>query len=296
MEIDLELYRVFYVVAKHKNVTKASKSLHISQPAVSKHIKHLEDLLEVQLFIRTPKGLSLTTEGLSIYNKVKQAMFLLEDINQDLDDFKYLRRGSISIGISTTLTKLFLMEFLSEFHKKYPNIMIDIHTDDSTTLKELLKEGKIDILFSKITNKDFLNFFVQKLGTLHYIFTCNRDYYEELHGHVEMSDLQNYPLVLQSNKSNARRTFDEFCKKNEITTESIMDIDSSNLLISFIKFGFGIGFITKEYAEKDLKRKELFELSCNIRLPEQDFGYLLLEKNSHNLVVKELLGLIQNRL
>ena len=292
MNVNLELYRIFYVVAKHLNITKASLELCISQPAVSKQIKNLEEQLGVILFTRTPKGLILTEEGKSILKNIKEAMLLIENVENKVEDYKNLKKGSISIGISTTLTKIFLIDYLAMFHKQYPNIIIDIHTDDSSTLKEKLKNGEIDLLFSKISEKDFSSFLVKKLGNLHYIFTCNQEIYNQLYGKLTLKDIEKIPLILQSTKSNSRRVFDQFCLKNDLFIESIMDIDSSNLLISFLKSGFGIGFITKEYAENELKQKKLFELSCDFELPKQDFGCLLLNDHTTNFVVKKLVELI----
>ena len=292
MNVNLELYRIFYVVAKHKNITKASKELCISQPAVSKHIKNLEESLGITLFIRTPKGLIITESGEAILKKVKEALMLLDHALGSAEDYKELRKGTISIGISTSLTKIYLIHYLTIFHKKYPNIAIDIATDDGETLKEKLKDGSIDLLFSKINSKDSLSFSVNKLGTLHYIFVCNKEFYRKLKGKITKKDLEKNPLILQSIKSNSRKNFEKFCIQHDINSESIMDIDSSNLLISFIKYGYGIGFITKEYALKELKEKELYELSCEFELPVQDFGYLVLKESMSNVAVKKLIELI----
>ena len=70
MNIDFELYRIFYVVANNKNITKASHELHISQPAISKSIKKLESMLGGQLFTRTKRGVILTEEGEEFYSHV----------------------------------------------------------------------------------------------------------------------------------------------------------------------------------------------------------------------------------
>ena len=74
MNIDFELYRIFYVVANNSNITRASKELNISQPAISKSIKNLEEQLGGQLFVRTKRGVVLTEEGKEFYKYIKQAM------------------------------------------------------------------------------------------------------------------------------------------------------------------------------------------------------------------------------
>ena len=115
MNVDLELYRVFYTVAKHKHMTKASEELHISQPAISQSIKKLEDQLGGTLFLRSNKGMELTEEGKMFYEYVKGALELINNAENEFTSFKDLSKGKIKIGCSTTLTKLVLMNALKEF-------------------------------------------------------------------------------------------------------------------------------------------------------------------------------------
>ena len=68
--VNLELYKIFALVAREKNITKASEILHISQPAVTNHIKNLESDLNIKLFNRTNHGIELTEEGQKIYNEI----------------------------------------------------------------------------------------------------------------------------------------------------------------------------------------------------------------------------------
>ena len=74
MDINLDLYKIFYTVAKHKHMTKASEELHISQPAISQSIKKLEDQLGGTLFIRSNKGMELTSEGEMFFEHIKGAL------------------------------------------------------------------------------------------------------------------------------------------------------------------------------------------------------------------------------
>ena len=111
MNIDFELYRIFYVVANHCNITKASEELSISQPAISKSIKNLEEQLGGQLFVRTKRGVVLTEEGKEFYNYIKQAIEYINNAENKFTDLINLETGCIKIGISTTLTKEFLLPF-----------------------------------------------------------------------------------------------------------------------------------------------------------------------------------------
>ena len=147
--INLELYRIFYVVAETKNITKASEKLCISQPAVTKQIKKLESQLNTPLFIRTKRGVILNECGEKIFNNVKQALTLLEEIDNKINDYTKLNIGTIKIGISTSLMKKYLLKYIELFHNKYPDIVVDIYTDPTKDLITKLKNGMIDFIIGK---------------------------------------------------------------------------------------------------------------------------------------------------
>ena len=157
MNIDFELYRIFYEVANYGNITKASEHLNISQPAISKSIKHLEEQLGGQLFIRTKRGVVLTAEGKEFYRYIKQAIEYINNAENKFTDLINLETGSIKIGISTTLTKEFLLPYLEKFHLLYPNIDIQIATDLTKELFFKLKNGLIDIVILNLNNKNYGN-------------------------------------------------------------------------------------------------------------------------------------------
>ena len=157
MNIDFELYRIFYVVANHCNITKASEELNISQPAVSKSIKNLEEKLGGQLFIRTKRGVVLTEEGKEFYNYIKQAIEYINNAENKFTDLINLETGCIKIGISTTLTKEFLLPYLEEFHSLYPKIDIQIITNLTSDLMPKLRNGLIDIVILNLNDKNYGN-------------------------------------------------------------------------------------------------------------------------------------------
>ena len=152
MNIDLELYRVFYTVAKNKHMTKASEELHISQPAISQSIKKLEEQLGGILFLRSNKGMELTEEGKMFYEYIKGALELIGNAENEFTSFKDLSKGEVKIGCSTTLTKLILIDALKEFNKDYPNININIINDLTSNLINDLKLGKLDFVIFNESN------------------------------------------------------------------------------------------------------------------------------------------------
>ena len=152
MNVDLELYRVFYAVAKHKHMTKASEELHVSQPAISQAIKKLEEELGGALFVRSNKGMDLTEEGEMFYSYVSGALKLINDAENEFGSFKRLTKGELKIGCSASLTKLVLLQALKEFHQDYPGIKINVVNELTSNLISDLKLGKLDFVIFNESN------------------------------------------------------------------------------------------------------------------------------------------------
>lgn len=277
--INLELYRIFFMVAELKNITKASEALNISQPAVTKHIKNLEEQLGNPLFIRTKKGVVLNEYGEKIFLKVKQALTLLEESKREISQYKTMNIGTIKIGISTTLTRKFLLKCIKKFHEFYPNVVIDIYTDPTKDLIKKLKNGAIDIIISKFPQKQDFDLDYIKLGETKYIFVANDKYYELAKKRISADELLKYPLLLQEFPSNSRESVDRYFKNNNINVEPKMSIASSNLLIDFLAMGYGIGYVTKLYVEEALINKELYEIKVAPDTDVINYGIILLKNN-----------------
>ncbi len=277
--INLELYRIFYAVAEAGNITKASESLNISQPAVSKQIKNLEESLGGPLFIRTSKGVKLNEVGEKMFIKVKQALSLINDAEKSFEDFENLTIGTIKVGISTTLVKKYLVKYIKKFHELYPNILIEISTDPTSEMIKSLKIGLIDFIIAKLPEYSDNELEFTILGKMDNIFIAGEKYNKLLNENLSIKDLVNYPILLQKSPSTSRRTIDNYCKNNNISLNTVMNIASSNLLIDFVKAGYGIGFVTKNYVEEELKNKELFEINLTPKIEPTKFGIIKLKNN-----------------
>lgn len=277
--IDLELYRIFFVVAEVKNITKASEKLNISQPAVTKHIKNLEEQLGSPLFIRTKKGVVLSEYGNKIFLKVKQALTLMDEVEKEISQYKALNIGTIKIGISTTLAREYLLTYIEKFHSLYPNIIIDIYTDPTKDLIQKLKKGEIDFIISKFPKIKDLDLSYEILGTTRYIFVANNQYSSLFYQPVPIEKLKDYPILLQRYPSNSRNSVEEYLKDNHVSIEPKMSIASSSLLIDFVEMGYGIGYVTELYVEDLLKKKKLFLVDVIPKTNSVDYGIILLKNN-----------------
>ena len=274
MNIDLELYRVFYIVAKHKHMTKASEELHISQPAISQSIKKLEDQLGGTLFLRSNKGMELTEEGKMFYDYVKGALELINNAENEFTSFKDLSKGEIKIGCSTTLTKLVLMDSLKRFHIDYPNININITNDLTSNLINDLKLGKLDFVIFNESNIKETNLVLKKIKELKQGFIYNPLYYSD--NINSFDDLNNVPLILQKEESNSRKLLDSIALSNNVRLIPKMEVVSQELITDFTNIGLGIGFTIIDLAKRNYENLE--ELNINKKIPNINI-YLAMNKS-----------------
>ena len=293
MNIDFELYRIFYVVANHKNITKASKELNISQPAISKSIKNLEQQLGGCLFTRTKRGVVLTEEGREFYNYIKTAIEYINNAENKFTDLINLETGCIKIGISTTLVKEFLLPYLKEFNKMYPKINIQIITNLTSELMSKLKNGLIDIVILNLNDKNYGNDInIIKCKNINDCFVANNKYKDLINKKLSLKDLNNYPLILQNKGSNTRDFIDTIARKNDVILKPNIELASYSLVVEFSKIGLGIGYATKEYIEEELKNKELFELKIKENIPSRYIAVALSKNHIPNFSTKKLIEII----
>lgn len=295
MNINFELYRIFYVVANKKNITKAAEELFISQPAVSKAIKKLENNLGGKLFNRTKKGVVLTEEGKEFYNYIKIALEYINNAENKFNDLINLETGTIKIGVSATLTKYFLTPFLEKFHDLHPKINIQIDTNITKVLFDKLKNGLLDLVILNLPYKKENDIKIIKCKNIQDAFYANKNYENLKNKELSLNELNNYPLVLQAKSSNTRTFLDDFTKENNVTLNPNMELASYSLVTEFTKIGFGIGYLTKEYIQDELKNKELFEIKLKEKIPRRSIGIAYSNKNLPSFATKEMIRIITKK-
>ena len=139
MAVKLELYRIFRTVAEEKSISAAAKTLFISQSAVSQSIHQLEEQLQVRLFSRQPRGVTLTGEGRLLYDYVRSAISLIETGEEKLQQSRELMMGQLVIGASDTVTRSLLLPYLQRFHRAYPAIRLKVLNGTSYEALQMLR-------------------------------------------------------------------------------------------------------------------------------------------------------------
>ncbi|MCD7728768.1 MAG: LysR family transcriptional regulator [Clostridia bacterium] len=274
--VNLELYRVFYTVAKCGSLTKAAEELFISQPAVSQAIKQLETQLGTSLFNRTHKGMELSAQGGKlIYKSVEDALTLLDSAENALIELKTTATGTIRIGATDSIFSNLIADKIVAFHEKYPAVKFDLITGTTLDTIAQLKDNKCDIVFINLPVSDKDVVLSGSVSLLSDIFVANDKFSELKDKTVPIKRLQELPLLMMEKNTIARQATDNYL--NSLGLNFIPDIEVANwdLMLKLAIKGMGIGCVPREYCTKYLESGELFEINVSPTLPVRGVGMAL---------------------
>lgn len=262
--INLNLYKTFYDVAKYGSISKTAINTYTSQPAISKAIKKLESELNTQLFYRNLNGVELTDKGKELLYFVEKSYSNLVIAERTMLETENLERGKLSIGMPSNIGSFYLFDKIIEFHNNYPNIEVTIITGSTNNLLSLLDSHKVDfVIDTSPINNISSDTIVTELDSVNYCFVSKNKYNDI----KSLKDLENKPLILPIPSTKNRYDLDELLNKNNINIENVINIHTSEMIISGVKKNLGIGYVIYNLVEDDIKSGELNLVNIKEKLP-----------------------------
>ena len=268
--IDAELYRIFHTVGEHGTVSGAAHALHVSQPAVTKSVKKLEDLIGCTLFHRSSRGMRLTTEGRILFDYVKNGFEHLHSGERVLKKIRDRKQGLVKVGISNTLCKYFFIPHLEAFHKKFPGIRIAVVNRTSPETLNLLEQGHIDFGIISIP-MDRSGFSFQELIPIQDIFVAGPRY-PELHRPCSLSFLAGYPLMTLEKDNITRAYIDAYLEENNVTLQPEIEVSSLEFLVEFARIGLGVAAVIGNFVQEELRKGLLCKVPVTPAIPTRKIG------------------------
>ena len=243
MDINYELYKVFYHVASTLSFSEASKQLFISQSAVSQSIKTLERKLDQTLFIRSTKHGQLTPEGEILLRHIEPAMHFIRRGEAQLLDAA-ATGGQIRIGASDTICRYFLVPYLERFHRDFPSAHIKVINQTSIKCVELLETGQVDLIVTNYPNQYLSNVSsIKKIRTFKDVFIANKSF-EQLKGQkLSYEQLSKYPILMLDKRSTTSEFLHRLFQQHHLDLVPEIELTSNDLLIDLARIGLGIAFI-----------------------------------------------------
>ena len=256
MDINYELYKVFYYVAKTLSFSEASKQLFISQSAVSQSIKVLEKKLGQSLFVRSTKKVRLTPEGEILFKHIEPAMNLIRKGENQLLEANSLHGGQLRIAASDTICRYFLVPYLNSFHSFYPNVHIKVTNSTSIECAHLLENGQVDFIITNYPNSGLSNTLnVRAIREFGDVFVANADHFPLMGRQIALEELQRYPIMMLDRKSTTSEFLHTLFQKSHLDLVPEIELSSNDLLIDLARIGLGIAFVPDfciPEGEKDL--------------------------------------------
>ena len=295
MDINHELYKVFYHVAKTLSFSEASKELFISQSAVSQSIKVLEKRLGQKLFIRSTKKVRLTKEGEILFSHVEPAINLISLGETRILEAKSLNGGQLSIGASDTICRYYLKPFLKEFHGRYPNVHIKVVNGTSLKCVEYLKNGAADLIVVNTPNSALGQVGkVVPVKEFRDIFVANRRAFPKLISGIQsFSELQKYPMMMLDKASTTSEFLHKLFLERHLELIPSIELASNDLLIDLARIGLGIACVP-DYCIDEEGETELFVVKMKDSLPERGIAACYNDMGQTAESVFQFLNLLKN--
>lgn len=246
--------KVFQVVAEMGNFTKAAKILHIVQPAVSNTIKKLEEELQLPLFIRKDKSVTLTTEGEVLLKNSRIILRQFEKAELEMVELRELERGEVRIGVTDTLGTYYLPKIIKAFKRKYPNLNFSIQVHGFRKMQQLIEEGLIDmgtvIMDDMSNNMEGCHFLTDE------IVAC----VAKSHPFANYDDISHREFVLEPlvgfNRGTYKREITENkCRQEKVVPNFIFETNLISLIKDVVADGYGVTWYLRPVVEDDPRLK-----------------------------------------
>lgn len=277
--------QTFYVVAKHGNISKAAKELNVTQPAVSRIIANLESEYGTKLFYRSKNGVTLSKEGLNLFEIIKKPYAELERMEPDIANKTAMHGRIVHIGTTVTALYAYLFQRLNDIKKQFPGVNFRLYTGSSKAMLEMVKEGKIDFAF--ITTPFTLVEDIETITVmdLHDILVAPSSMAERFEGPVSLKKLAKEPFILLNKEMQFREHIDAFLFQHGIKIQPVYELDNSSSILPLVESGFGLAFIPYELAEHSIKEGKCKKIDILEQIPIRHISFAVKsDPNQSNLI------------
>ena len=231
--------RAFHAVAMHNGFSAAAQALGVSQPAVTQHIKALEESLGMRLFSRGGGGVELTIEGRDLLPHVHRAVMMLDDLGTRLDEGRALRVGHLGIGICAPYVVMPILRLFSEHH---PGVRLDVRLDNSSRLLDLVAAHRVNLAVATLLQPD-PGFLCEKLVDQRVLVLVPGGHRWWDRETVDVTELDGVDFVLREPGSMTRQLFENGLAKAGVNVGIRLALGSREAVKEAVNSGLGLGIV-----------------------------------------------------
>lgn len=270
--MNIHQVHIFNIAARTLSITKTAKKMHLSQPSVSIQIKDLEDSLNVRLFDRINRKISLTDAGKTFFEYSERLLRLIDEINGVMNEFSSGDVGRLILGASSTVGIYVLPEFLGEFKELYPKAEIALNIQNRQEAVEQCVAGELDFAFMQDPPKhpDLQTEFFMKDEL---VIVCSPKHRWANLGHLTMKTLSSEPeaIILREEGSGTRGLIEYVLKRYGIERKVTMELSSSEGIKRAVEANLGVAVLSMNVIRNEIEKKSLIALPISDLNTKRDF-------------------------
>lgn len=294
MNVNLEYYKIFYYVGKYGGITLAAEKLSISQPAVSQAIRQLETVLDSRLFIRSARGVRLTSEGEVLFSYVSKGYESIRLGEKKFLEMKNMETGEIRIGASDMTLRFYLLPFLEKFHEQYPKIKVNVTNAPTPETMKYLQEGKIDfgLVSSPVKMQNDLECIqVRKIED---VFVAGSRFSYLKGKRLHYQELERLPVICLERNTSTRRYVDLYLEKHDVKMNVEFELATSDMIVQFALRNLGIASVVSDFAAEYLEKERLFLLDFEETMPKRQICVITNRRNVISTAARTLLEMLSS--
>lgn len=241
--MDLRAYAGFVAAAEAMNITLAAQRLNLTQSALSRQIKALEDSLGVALFEKSGRNVRLTTAGQALFSRINAVLIADRTLRTFADDISNSQTGLLKIGFCSQLIERFLPDFLPEWRAQNPNIDIRIEDGGGPELAEKLRAGEVHLTVSAMAASPIAMFESVRLGKLGFLAVATAAHLPASPRAVEIADLMALPILTLNRRHASREVFDAACRLLGAVPQVVLESSAPATLFAMAAGGNGVAVV-----------------------------------------------------
>ncbi|MGP4026135.1 LysR family transcriptional regulator [Actinomadura sp. 3N407] len=246
--MELRQLEYFVAVTEEAGFTKAAARLHVAQPGVSAQIRQLERELGQPLLDRSGRTVRLTEAGAVVLPYARAALAAVEGARRSVDELTGLLRGRVTIGTVDWIQSLDLPGMLSGFHRDHPNVEITVIQDDTATLAEALRDGRVDLAFLSLGGEPPEGIATRVVIEQHLFAAVSRDHPLARRSTVPLRALADENLVSLPKGTGVRAVLDEACRDAGLSPRIAFEAGEPPVLAQLAAHGLGVAVLPESAA------------------------------------------------
>ena len=289
MYISYDYYRIFYYVAKYRNITQAARILLNNQPNLTRTIKALESELRCPLFIRSNRGMQLTPEGERLYEHVRIAFENIEAGEAEIIESRNLERGTVFVAASEVALHCLLLPVLKKYRTLHPGIRLKISNHSTPQAVEAIRTGIADI--AVVTTPTLPSAMIEEITVkkFHEVAVCSAAFSELTENTIGFAELLSYPMISLGAQTKSFELYSQFFADEGLTYQPETEAATADQILPMVKADLGIGFVPEEFLNGV---EGVLRIETEKPLPEREIRIVKRREQPLSVAAKELERLI----